>query len=67
MKYNRPMGISLMDETPHLKLNDEQLKSIKSWDVGKKYTITLNVTMHEKEMSGQGGIEGCFYIDKVSE
>lgn len=64
MNY-KPMGMSLMESEPHLELSEDKLKAVKDWDVGKKYTLTLNVTMHEKELY-DGTIKGCFVINKVS-
>ena len=62
----KPMGMSMFEEDPELELSEDQLKDIKSWDVGKDYVITLRVTMREKELCDDGSIEGCFKINKVS-
>lgn len=64
MNY-KPMGMSIMEQSPHLELTEGDLKAIKDWDVGEKYTLTLQVTMYEKEIYDDV-IKGCFTINKAS-
>ena len=58
--------VGMLNEQPMVHLSDKTLKSVKDWDVGETYTITLKVKMKEKELRDDNSIEGCFYIVKAS-
>jgi hypothetical protein len=54
---------------PHLDLNSKQLPEIKSWKVGQKYMLVLEVKATRKAMNEKEGKEAkddmCFEIHKV--
>lgn len=58
--------VGMLEEQPKIRLTDKTLKSVKDWDVGETYTITLKVMMKEKELRDDNSIEGCFCIVKAS-
>jgi hypothetical protein len=69
MKKIEPPKIDLEDageDEKLLEIDSSQLKAIKSWEVGKKYTLIYNVTMKKMETE-EDETSGEFEINSIKE
>ena len=51
---------------PTLSLGSDDLKEVKSWDVGKTYDLEVTVKMISKHLGSDGETNGMFEVQDVS-
>jgi hypothetical protein len=57
-----------MDDKPHpqgFSVNEKQLPAITNWEVGSKYTLTIEVIMKEERVKSDGERCAYFVISKI--
>jgi hypothetical protein len=60
------MAMQMMDEEmPCMSLSSYDLKEIKDWKTGGKYTLQVKVTMKETELDDDDKVCAEFIIDEV--
>lgn len=60
------MAMQMMDEEmPCMSLSSDDLKEIKDWKTGGKYTLQVKVTMKETELDDDDKVCAEFIIDEV--
>jgi len=61
----KAISLHMEEMQPRLRLSESNLKEIKNWDVGKKYKLTLEVTMEFKEKEDGEKVKGGFKVNNV--